>query len=67
MRFHVDDLQTIERVPLTPAALRNRLTEMLCNSTVAHVEVQRLDPRTGEYQIVVRGRLEPAESRWDEL
>ena len=65
-RFRIQDFESIERSPTSPAALRNKISEMLYNSTVARVKVEGTNPDTGEYRIVLQGTLDREESKWDE-
>lgn len=66
-RFRVESFQAIEKSPTSPAALRNKITEMLYNSTVARVKVEAVNPETGEYRIVLQGTLDREETKWDEV
>jgi hypothetical protein len=65
-RFRIEDINSIEKVPTSPANLRNKVTEMLYNSTVARVKVEVVNPDTGEYRVILQGTLDRDESKWDE-
>ena len=65
-RFRIEDINSIEKTPTSPANLRNKVTEMLYNSTVARVKVEVVNPDTGEYRVVLQGTLDREESKWDE-
>jgi hypothetical protein len=56
-RFHFQDLQSVERTPTSPAALRFKLGEMILSSSNVHAKVEALNPDTGEYRIVLQGTL----------
>ena len=65
-RFRMQDFESIERSPTSPATLRNKITEMLYGSTVARVKVDAVNPDTGEYRVILQGTLDRDESKWDE-
>ena len=65
-RFRIQDFNSIEKVPTSPAALRNKVTEMLFNSMVARVKVEAVNPDTGEYRVVLQGTLDADASKWDD-
>lgn len=65
-RFRIEDINSIEKTPTSPANLRNKVTEMLYNSTVARINVEVVNPDTGEYRVVLQGTLDREESKWDE-
>ena len=57
-RFHVKDLPILEISPTSPAALREKLGELLIHSTSAGAKVEMLNKETGEYRVVLRGTLD---------
>ena len=65
-RFRIYDIHSIERSPTSPAALRNKVSEMILNSVNAKAKVDTLNPETGEYRIVLQGTLDKDESKFDE-
>ncbi len=65
-RFRIEDINSIEKTPTSPANLRNKVTEMLYNSTVARINVEVVNPDTGEYRVVLQGTLDREESKWYE-
>jgi hypothetical protein len=65
-RFNVNDFESLERAPSSPASLRNKITEMLYNSTVARVKVEAVNPDTGQYRIVLQGTLDREGTKWEE-
>ena len=65
-RFRMQDFQSIERVPSSPAALRNKIAEMLFHSTTARAKVESLNPETGQYRIVLQGSLDREETKFEE-
>ncbi len=65
-RFHIYDLNTIERAPTSPASLRNKLSEMIMSSVNARAKVELCNPETGEYRIVLQGTLDKDDTKFDE-
>ena len=65
-RFRIQDFNSIEKSPTSPAALRNKVTDMLTNSMVARVKVEAVNPDTGEYRVVLQGTLDTEASKWDD-
>ena len=57
-RFRVQDLESIQRQPTSPLHLRAKVGEMSLNSTVARATIEVLDPETGEYRVVLQGKLD---------
>jgi hypothetical protein len=46
--------------------LRNKIGEMLVNSTRAMATVEVLNPETGEYRVVLQGNLDQEENRFED-
>jgi len=65
-RFHTQDLRSLENVPTSPASLRNKIGEMIINSTMARAKVEAINPETGEYRVVLQGTLDREESKFEE-
>ena len=65
-RFKVGDLSTLEKSPTSPLTLRNKIGEMLFNSTQAVATVEIVNKGTGEYRVVLQGTLDTEESRFEE-
>jgi hypothetical protein len=65
-RFKVGDLSTLEKSPTSPLTLRNKIGEMLFNSTQAVATVEIVNKETGEYRVVLQGTLDTEESRFEE-
>ena len=65
-RFKVGDLSTLEKSPTSPLTLRNKIGEMLFNSTQAVATVEIVNKDTGEYRVVLQGTLDTEESRFEE-
>ncbi len=57
-RFKLSDLPTLEKSPTSPITLRNKLGEMLVNSTHAVAKVEVINEETGEYRVVLQGTLD---------
>jgi hypothetical protein len=64
--FGVQDFPTIEKSPTSPAALRNKLRNMLVNSCYVNAKVEWVNWETGEYRIVLQGSLDKEEGKWHE-
>jgi hypothetical protein len=65
-RFKLTDLSTLEKSPTSPLTLRNKIGEMLFNSTQAVATVEIVNKETGEYRVVLQGTLDTEESRFEE-
>ena len=65
-RFKLADLASLEKSPTSPIALRNKIGEMLVNSTRAVAKTEVLNPETGEYRVVLQGTLDQEESRFED-
>ena len=65
-RFKISDLNTLEKSPTSPLTLRNKIGEMLFNSTQAVATVEIVNKETGEYRVVLQGTLDTEESRFEE-
>ena len=66
-RFRIQDLQTVEKTPTSPAALRHKVGEMILGSTAVRAKVEALNPDTGEYRIVLQGTLGTDEPKFGEI
>jgi hypothetical protein len=65
-RFKIGDLSTLEKSPTSPLTLRNKIGEMLFNSTQAVATVEIVNKDTGEYRVVLQGTLDTEESLFAE-
>ena len=65
-RFKIADLSSLEKSPTSPLTLRNKIGEMLFNSTQAMATVEVVNKETGEYRVVLQGTLDTEESRFEE-
>jgi hypothetical protein len=65
-RFKIGDLSTLEKSPTSPLTLRNKIGEMLFNSTQAVATVEVVNKETGEYRVVLQGTLDTEEGRFEE-
>jgi hypothetical protein len=61
-RFRFQNINSIEKSPTSPAALQNRFTEILMNSSACRAKVESVNPTTGEYRIVLQGTLDIEEN-----
>ena len=65
-RFRVKDIRSVERAPTSPGALKKKLGAMLFSSIHASAKVEGFDIETGEYRIVLQGKLDTEDTRFDE-
>ncbi|PYT10597.1 MAG: hypothetical protein DMF51_17980 [Acidobacteria bacterium] len=64
-RFHLEDFSMLEKAPTSAATLRSKLGEMLISSTSARVQIESVNPQTGEYRIVLHGTLDIEKTPFD--
>ena len=64
-RFRLEDFPLLETSPTSAATLRTKLGEMLTSSTSARVHVESMDPKTGEYKVIVLGTLDKEETPFE--
>jgi hypothetical protein len=62
-RLKLSDLPMLEKSPTSPISLRNKIGEVLVNSTRAVAKVEVLNDKTGEYRIVLQGTLDQDETK----
>ncbi len=65
-RFKLSDLPLLEKSPTSPISLRNKIGEVLVNSTHAVAKVEVINEETGEYRLVLQGTLDQEENRFEE-
>ncbi|HEV8376503.1 MAG TPA: hypothetical protein VGR38_09780 [Candidatus Polarisedimenticolia bacterium] len=65
-RFKLADLSGLEKSPTSPLTLRNKIGEMLFNSTQAVATVEVVNKETGEYRVVLQGTLDTEEGRFED-
>jgi hypothetical protein len=65
-RINLHNLRSIENAPTSPANLRNKIAEMILNSSVARAKVEALNPETGEYRVVLQGTLDREDTGFEE-
>lgn len=61
-RFHIHDLQTLEAAPTSPGGLRSKVGELIVGSTMCSAKVEAINPKTGEYRVVLQGTLDQSAS-----
>jgi len=66
-RFRVKDIHSVEKSPTSPGTLKKKLGAMLFSSIHASAKVEGFDLETGEYRIVLQGKLDTDDSRFDEF
>jgi hypothetical protein len=64
-RFGIQELNALESGHNSPGMLRDRVGEMILNSTVCRAKVETLNPDTGEYRVILQGTLDREESPWN--
>ena len=65
-RFKLSDLPALEKSPTSPLGLRNKIGEMLINSTQAVAKTEVINAETGEYRVVLQGTLDQEDSRFED-
>ena len=63
-RFRMQELHAIESGSSSPGTLRDRVGEMILNSTVCRAKVEAINPETGEYRLVLQGTLDREDTPW---
>ncbi|MBD3289148.1 hypothetical protein GF337_10115 [candidate division KSB1 bacterium] len=53
MRFSIYDLKIIKEANMPATILKRQISNMLQNSEICQANVLRIDPETGEYQVVL--------------
>jgi hypothetical protein len=66
-RFRLEHFPLLEVSPTSAGSLREKLGEMLISSTSARVQVESMNPKTGEYRIVVMGTIDTEPATFDEV
>lgn len=64
-KFRIADIPNLEVTPTSPASLRNKLNEMIFNSTACKAKVDVINQETGEYRLVLQGTLDKEETKFD--
>ena len=64
-RFRIQDFPALEAAPTSAASLRSKLGEMLISSTSARVRIESINPKTGEYRVVLHGTLDVEKTPFD--
>ncbi len=64
-RFRIHDLKGLEVKPTSPGAMRSKLNEMIVNSTVCRAKIESINPKTGEYRVVLQGSIDKEETRFE--
>ncbi|HKN48384.1 MAG TPA: hypothetical protein VJ144_10480 [Candidatus Polarisedimenticolia bacterium] len=64
-RFRIQDFPALEAAPTSAASLKAKLGEMLISSTSARVQIESINPKTGEYRVVLHGTLDVEKSPFD--
>ncbi len=65
-RFQLTDLPSLEKSPTSPITLRNKIGEMLVNSTRAVATAEVVNAQTGEYRVVLQGNLDQEENPFED-
>ena len=56
-RFYLEDFRTLETMP-SPRQLHTRLASIILSSITARVRLESVDQATGEYRVILSGRLD---------
>ncbi len=65
-RFRLEDFPLLENSPTSAAMLKNKIGEMLTSSTSARIHVESMNPKTGEYKVVLQGTIDTEETHFEE-
>jgi hypothetical protein len=65
-RFTVEDILTIGEVAGDHSALTARLGEMIHHSSNVRADVECLSTKSGEYRIVLRGKVRQEAPAWEQ-
>ena len=65
-RFRLQDFPLLEASPTSAAMLRSKLGEMLTSSTSARVQVESMNPETGEYKVTLMGTIDTEVTPFDD-
>ena len=57
-RFQIDQVQSIEKSPTSPATLANKFQSLVLSSVNARAKVEVVNPATGQYRVVLEGTLD---------
>ena len=60
-RFRLQDLAMLEVKPTSPANLTEKIGELLSHSLSSAARVELVDPKTGEYRLLLHGILDLSE------
>ena len=64
-RFRIQDIKTLEESPTSPDMLSKKLGAMLTSSVDMTATVEGMNRSTGEYRIVLQGKLDKEDSKFD--
>ena len=57
-RFQIDQLQSIEKSPTSPATLANKFQSLVLSSVNTRAKVEGINSETGHYRIVLEGTID---------
>ena len=64
-RFRIQDINTLEETPTSADTLSKKLGAMLVSSVDMTATVEGMNRSTGEYRIVLQGKLDKEDSKFD--
>ena len=64
-RFRIQDINSLEQSPTSADALSKKIDAMLISSVDMTATVEGMNRNTGEYRIVLQGRLDKEDSKFD--
>lgn len=62
-RFYIEDFRSLEKTPFSPRLLYAKLGQVILSSTSTQASLESSNPQTGEYRVVLTGRLDLQGSR----
>jgi hypothetical protein len=57
-KWTTNDINWIEKSPVSPASLQSKFTDIFYNSTNCRCKVESVNPQTGEYRIILYGTFD---------
>jgi hypothetical protein len=62
-RFYIEDFRSLEKAPFSPRLLYAKIGNVILSSTQTQASLESANPETGEYRVVLTGRLDLQGSR----
>jgi hypothetical protein len=58
-RFNFADLEDLKRIKGSPSIIKAKIDGLLTRSENCNANIENIDPKTGEYRIVLQGTVIP--------